>query len=120
MPQLFCGIVGTAKPYQLKSPMTTNSYVSIIRTVAYPWQDASTTTYTPEDTETARSAYDTTQKTVDTRTLSWILYAVQGVDWPMLVKELDVPANIETALAGANWAPLAKIAGGLLFMIPQI
>ncbi len=103
---------GTRFPYRARF---INSPVTIVRAVSAVSYAAIGAAFTA--TMQARTAYSAHPFEFDTTAFSWLLLAVRGTAWPVLLMEGDFP-TVDIIL-GADWALLARIADGRVYKIPQ-
>lgn len=109
MPQDFCTLRAVPEIFSLINAGTTTSIVRLAASGRLVWADASFDLLIPGTTKIF-SAYPDglTTKKIDTSVQTWLLMAIKGGS-PLLMLESDLLSNVETVLAGANWAILRGV-----------
>lgn len=114
MPQIFVAASpGTRFPYRARFLNSPTTIVRVVSAVSYAAIGAAYTAGMQ-----AQTAYGAHPRTFDTTAFSWLLLAVRGTAYPVLLMEGDF-STVDTIL-GADWALLARVADGRLYSVPQI
>ena len=121
MSQDYFAPASPAEPFRMLRPSSTKSQVIVVAPVSLVWASGgSADAYDPTDGAhaSAINAYDTTTTLIDTTQYTWILLAAKGKAYPMLAKEADF-ATFDS-LVGGDWGIWGRVAGGILYRVPQI
>jgi hypothetical protein len=108
-----CQAPGTRFPFRVRRINTPKTGLVVVSAVTYP---AIGCIFTPGATGKGKTIYDNAQ-TFDTTLFSWLVMAQTGVNYPVLIKELDF-VNATTLLG--DWVLLARIADGQCYRVPQV
>lgn len=106
---------GTRFPFRAHNINTPKTSIIVVTAVTY--SDIGISFVVGGGNGVAKSIYDK-KKLFDSTLFSWLLFAVVGKDYPVLMKEKDF-STVGTVL-GADWALLARVADGQCYKISPI
>lgn len=114
MSQVYVAGVGTRFPFRARNINSPHTGLIVVSPVTY---GAIGVSFAPGATNgMGKTGYAGNPLTFDTTAFSWLVFAVSGTPYPVLLKESDL--TNATSLLG-DWAVLARIADGQIYKIPQ-